>query len=80
MCFIPLTNIVFDVYGMNPLKIKIFLTHNFSFTGFSRYGGEAFYGIMPKSVSKYDRNVEREEILGKSCPLQEFGYAWVMRG
>ena len=54
MCFIPLTNVVFHVYGMNPLKIKMLLTHDFDFNGFSRYGGRAFYGIM----SRFDhRNV-----------------------
>ena len=47
MCVILLTNIVFDGYGMNPLKIKILLTHDFDFNGFSQYGGGAFYGIMP---------------------------------
>ena len=50
MCFIPLTNVVFNVYGMNPLKIKILLTHDFDSNGFSRYGGGAFYGSMPKSL------------------------------
>ena len=32
---------------MNPVQIKILLTHDFDFNGFSRYGRGAFYGIMP---------------------------------
>ena len=50
MCFIPLTNIVFDVNGMNPLKIKILLTHDFN--GFSRYGGGAFHDFMPQILTR----------------------------
>ena len=50
MCFIKLTNIVFDMLGMNPLKIKILLTHDFDFNGFSRYGRGAFFGIMPEEA------------------------------
>ena len=42
LCFIPLTNIVFDVYGMNTLTTKILLTHDFDFNWFLRYGGGAF--------------------------------------
>ena len=34
MCFIPMTNIVFDVYGMNPLKIKILRHTIFTLMGF----------------------------------------------
>ena len=51
MCFIRLTDIVFDVYGMNPLNIKILLTNDFNFNGFLRYCGGAFYGIMRTGIS-----------------------------
>ena len=42
-----ISNIEFDLYGMNPLKIKILLTHNFDFNEFLGYGGGAFYCIKP---------------------------------
>ena len=51
MCFIPLTHIVFNVDGMNPLKIKILLTHGFDLNGFSRYGGGSFTVFCPFGYS-----------------------------
>ena len=40
--FIPLTDIVFDVYRMNPIEIESILMSDFDFHGFSRYGEGRF--------------------------------------
>ena len=39
---------------MNPLKIKITLTHNFDFHGVLRYSVGAFASIMPKKLAKLE--------------------------
>ena len=56
MCFIPLNKTVFDVYGMNPLKIKILLTHDFAFYGFFAiwwWGVLRNYAIIFCTISFY---------------------------
>ena len=50
-----MTNIVFDVYGMNPIEIEIFLKRNFDFHGFSRCGEGRFTVLCPRFYTDSNR-------------------------
>ena len=45
--FFPLTDIIFDVYGMTPIEIEIVLMRDFDFHGFLRYGEGRFTVLCP---------------------------------
>ena len=43
-----MTDIVFDVYGMNPIEIEIILMRDFDFHGFSEFGEGRFTVLCQK--------------------------------